>query len=150
MPILIIALLFGYFWWYQRYIPVEKPIAKNVLKEVLKGSISVEPHLWLNENQKRSGIVRFHINSSGGRPNLNKSIVTITSGTDKIVHSNMPNLERLSELSLIKTSFKVHQIVTAKLLTLKLELNTGQTLDFSWPLESVDSREASKVTFLNH
>ncbi|MFT6046375.1 MAG: hypothetical protein ACI9WC_002081, partial [Arenicella sp.] len=149
MPVLIIALLFGYFWWYQRYTPVEKPVATNVLKEISNASISVEPALWLNENQQRTGIVRFHLTTKGGRPNLKKSLVTLTNNVSEPVGESKPKLEILSELSVIKASFNQDEIKDAKRLTLTLELNTGQSFDYSWRLESINSEELATVKALN-
>jgi uncharacterized iron-regulated membrane protein len=149
MPVLIIALLFGYFWWYQRYTPVEKPVATNVLKEISNASISVEPALWLNENQQRTGIVRFHLTTKGGRPNLKKSLVTLTNNVREPVGESKPKLEILSELSVIRASFNQDEIKDAKRLTLTLELNTGQSFDYSWRLESINSEELATVKALN-
>jgi len=149
MPILIIALLFGYFWWYQRYVPVEKPIAINQLEEISKASISVRPVFWLDENQDKTGIIKFNLMTKSSRPNLKKTLVSLVSENKDTINEKEAKLENLAELSIIRASYSRDEIKDAKQISLSLELNTGKLLNYSWSLEKANNGQAPKVRSLN-
>lgn len=134
MPVLLVALLSGYFWWYQRYVPDPIAFSEQNLTGIQQGEITVSTAIDLNRDALATGRIRFMVSGDGGRPNIRRATLKLLDREGNTDFENYQvKLEHLAELSLLTSQTKSEALFTHDTLKLDLEMHSGETLSFSWP-----------------
>ena len=120
--------------------PIELPHSEQTLVSIEQSSIEVTPRLGWTKGNEFTGKIRFITLTENGVPNLKKASVSFTlANDDKRQSQKKVQIRDLNKRSLLLFSTSPDEFNGARSFNLELEMNSNETLSFSWLIDSLNS-----------
>ncbi len=133
MPILLISMLFGYFW-YERLQGPDVPFAERTLAVKGEDRISAVTLVALDRNGRADGAVRLLVSAEGGAPNLRQARLILETDKGPIDEPVLARVRRPAEVTALNARFAENAFSEASRISATLEFFSGREIELTWEL----------------
>lgn len=132
LPVLFIALISAYFYWYPIFEISTKPHHEIKFSADLDEQLTIAAFIELNKKNQSKGDIRILIEAQNGNPNIDSVSLQLKNNNKKITDKKQAKLEVFSKISTFKTKLKFEG---ADELVISIDTNNGESFVRSWPID---------------
>ena len=134
LPLLLVASLFAYFYWYPGYRTPPLPFNELKLSQQIHPEFLIESNFGLNQQNKFDGSFRLLVKSDYGSVNIKEVKVELKDNGDSVIEPVKLKQHLFSSTSLFKRKLMPEKLAKADKMITYLELNTGELITNHWSL----------------
>lgn len=134
LPVLFLALLAAYFYWYPIYKVPTKSYGEIELDQKSHESFLMQAYLGVTNKMQADGSFRFVIKAGEARPNIKEVRIQLKQDQQLLGESKKLKLKYYSNTSLYQSKLSKDHLLIANEMLATVVLYTGESIVTRWPI----------------